>query len=123
MDEKLIAQVLVPTASQESYVRRGFGRKIRGVIGKVPFASDAVAAYLAAVDPHTPARVKGVLFAALAYFLLPVDLIPDFLLGLGFTDDATVLFVAVQVLSPHINEQHRSQARVFLSQPHADLPR
>ena len=57
------------------------------------------------------------------YFLLPVDLIPDFLLGLGFTDDATVLFAAVQVLSPHINEQHRSQARVFLSQPHADLPR
>ena len=29
--------------------------------------------------------------ASLIYFVSPIDLIPDFILGLGFIDDATVL--------------------------------
>ena len=122
MDQETLAQALVPVPTQEHYVRSGFGKKIRAVIAKVPFGADAVAAYMAAIDPATPARVKGILFAALAYFVLPADLIPDFLLGLGFTDDATVLLAAIQVLSPHITDAHRARAEAFLSEPAAELP-
>ncbi len=34
--------------------------------------------------------VRATLFGALAYFILPIDVIPDILLGLGYTDDAAV---------------------------------
>ena len=35
--------------------------------------------------------------AALAYLILPVDLVPDFLLGLGQLDDLAVLFLGIRV--------------------------
>ena len=70
---------------------RGLIPKLMRVVGKIPFADDLVAAWYAARDPHTPMRAKAVLFAAVAYFVTPLDMLPDFITGLGFTDDATVL--------------------------------
>src|SRR3546814_16423891 len=77
-------------AADERTVRRGFWRKIARVAGRVPFADEAVAAYFCALDPTTPGRVKATILAALAYFVLPADMVPDIVAGLGFTDDATV---------------------------------
>jgi uncharacterized membrane protein YkvA (DUF1232 family) len=42
----------------------------------VPFVEDIVAAYNCALDTATPMRVRGMLLAALAYFILPFDLTP-----------------------------------------------
>lgn len=36
---------------------------------------------------------------ALAYVLMPVDLVPDFILGLGLVDDAAVMSVCVMMLN------------------------
>lgn len=98
----------------ELRVERGFWGKIRRYAGQVPFLEDALAAYCCAVDSATPIRVKAVLLGALAYFVLPADVIPDFVAGLGFTDDAAVLIAAVRAVSGHIGPQHRSQARGML---------
>ena len=54
------------------------------------------------LDKKTPLRAKGILLAALGYFVLPVDIIPDFVLGLGFTDDIAVLTAAITAVSAHI---------------------
>ena len=62
-------------------------------------------------------RVKGVLLAALAYFVIPTDAIPDFVAGLGFTDDAAVLAVAISMVSRHMTPQHRERARAALGLP------
>src|SRR3546814_19973984 len=51
------------------------------------------------------------LLAALAYFVVPSDMIPDFIAGLGFTDDATVLFATVRMVAGHISDRHHEQAR------------
>ena len=102
-------------ANNETLVRRDFWTKIKRYARQVPFAEDAVAAYYCALDPKTPARVKGVLLAALAYFILPVDAIPDFILGLGFTDDATVLLTAIMMVKSHVTDDHRRRARLVLS--------
>lgn len=110
-----IERALKPSPRQEGYVRRRFWPKVRSSLGRVPFAGRAVAAYYAATDPATPARVKGVLFAALAYFVLPIDLIPDFILGLGYTDDATVLFAALKLLSAHITDTHAQRAEAYFA--------
>ena len=58
-------------------------------------------------DPKTPARVKAILIGALAYFILPTDVITDVLLGLGFADDAAVFWAAWKAVSGHITEGHR----------------
>ncbi|HEX5314366.1 MAG TPA: YkvA family protein, partial [Gammaproteobacteria bacterium] len=77
----------------------------------IPFAEDLAAAYYCAADPATPTKVKGVLFAALAYFVMPFDAVPDFIAGLGFTDDAAVLAMAIGLVSRHITNEHRKRAR------------
>jgi uncharacterized membrane protein YkvA (DUF1232 family) len=110
-----IAGALVPAAGQERIVRRRFWDKVRRTLGKVPFTEEAVAVFYCATDKQTPAHVKAVLFAALAYFILPVDMIPDLAAGLGFTDDAAVLFAAMSSLAPYVTETHFERARGFLA--------
>jgi len=103
--------------SEERFVRERFWRKVRRTLGRVPFLEDAVAAYFCALDPRTPTRVKAVLLGALAYFILPTDLIPDFIAGLGFTDDAGVLMAALAAVGGHIKGRHRARARAVLARP------
>src|SRR6516165_11110596 len=95
-------------------VRERFWPKLLRVVGRVPFSEDIAAAWFCAVDPITPRRVKFVLMAALAYFIMPADLIPDVLVGIGFTDDATVLATALGVVGAHIKPRHRKAPRAKL---------
>jgi uncharacterized membrane protein YkvA (DUF1232 family) len=99
---------------EEAMVRRGFWEKIRGTVGKITFVEEAVAAFYAATDPATPGWVKATLVGALAYFILPFDTVPDFLVALGYTDDLAVLLGAVRAVGSHINEVHRGRAREVL---------
>lgn len=114
MDERDIRDALVPTAGDEDTVRSAFWDKVRGVLGRVPFLDRALAAYYAALDPRTPAAVKATLFAALAYFVVPADMIPDFIAGLGYTDDAAVLTAALRALAPNVSPAHAERARETL---------
>ncbi|RMF00338.1 MAG: DUF1232 domain-containing protein, partial [Alphaproteobacteria bacterium] len=107
-------------SGQEAHVRTAFWKKMARFAGRIPFAEDAVAAYYCALDPHTPARVRATLLAALAYFILPLDGIPDFLLGLGFSDDAAVLAAAVSMVARHITPLHRAAAARILQTGFAD---
>jgi uncharacterized membrane protein YkvA (DUF1232 family) len=110
------ANALVPAVARrnERRVRENFVAKLRRVLGSVPFAEDAAAAYFCAIDPATPQRVKAVLFAALAYFVLPVDAIPDIFVMVGFTDDASVLAIALSTMGAAIRDTHRKAARRLL---------
>ena len=58
-------------------VRRGFWPKAKRVAAKLPFAEDLLAAYYCAFDRNTPRQLQVALFGALAYFVLPFDVIPD----------------------------------------------
>ena len=91
--------------------------KLLKYIGKIPFAEDLAAAYYCALDPMTPGRVKGVLLAALGYFVVPTDLLPDFIALLGFSDDATVLATALGVVGAHVKPRHQRAARRLLGLP------
>jgi uncharacterized membrane protein YkvA (DUF1232 family) len=75
----------------EQEVREKFWRTAKKAARHVPFMEDVVAAYYCVLDANTPLRAKGILIAALGYFVLPVDAIPDVIFGLGFTDDIAVL--------------------------------
>lgn len=116
MNATELSSVLAPAPEHEPYVRRRFSQKLRKTLGHVPFAAQAVAAYYAAVDPETPRYAKATLMAALAYFILPSDMIPDILAVIGFTDDAAVLMMAVRMLSQHIKPEHVQRAHAVLAE-------
>lgn len=102
--------------ADERVVRRGFWPKLARVAGKLPFAEDLLAAYYCAFDRQTPAQVRMILVGALAYFVLPLDGIPDVVPLLGFTDDAAMLAAALKVTMDAIKPEHRDAARAKLSQ-------
>ena len=101
-------------AEDRGRVETGFWAKVRKTLGQVPFVEEAVAAYYCAIDRDTPLRVKAILMGALAYFVVPTDMIPDFIAVLGFTDDAAVFYAALRMVAPHIKEPHRERAREAL---------
>lgn len=100
----------------ETGVRKSFWRTAKKAARQVPFMEDVVAAYYCALDEETPLRAKGILLAALGYFVLPADTIPDFIFGLGFTDDIAVLTAAITTVRAHIKPAHKVAAREALAE-------
>src|SRR5215468_9446407 len=103
-------------ARDEDTVRRGFWVKVKRFGAALPFVEDLLAAYYCAFDRDTPLQVKAALVGALAYFVLPFDVIPDFLPVLGFADDAAVLATALRLVASHIRPVHRDTARQTLEE-------
>ena len=101
----------------ERVSKQQFIPKVLKVAGKIPFADDLAASWYCAQDPETPGKVKLTLLAALGYFVMPIDLVPDVIVGLGFTDDATVLMTALGVVGSHIQPEHKRAARRLLHIP------
>lgn len=119
LDTPKVGEILLPGSSeeqarQEERVRASFFHTVRRALRSVPFMEDVVAAYYCALDPQTPAASRGILLAALAYFVLPMDVVPDFILGLGFTDDIAVLWAAFRAVRQNIRPQHYQRARETL---------
>ena len=105
-------KALVPSVVKinEMRVTKGFWPKIQRTAARIPFADQALAAWYAARDPQTPIAAKGMIFAGLAYFVMPVDAIPDIFAGIGFTDDAAVIAALIATLGANIRKRHRDQA-------------
>jgi uncharacterized membrane protein YkvA (DUF1232 family) len=101
-------------AEDRESVRKRFWIKLKKVAAKLPFTEDLLAAYYCAFDKQTPRHVQAALLGAIAYFILPFDLIPDMMPVLGFTDDAAVLATAIRLVASHITEDHREAARAAL---------
>ena len=106
--------------SNEAAIARDFWPKLKRSLARIPFAEDVLAAFYCAFDPATPLKVKGILLAALAYFIMPIDVIPDVLLGLGFTDDMAVLYTAISMIRSHMTQAHRDRAKDTLEKLKAE---
>ncbi|MGR6432913.1 YkvA family protein [Rhizobium sp. PAMB 3174] len=115
MDDIKYGEILLPGDERtqdrrEKRVRDKFWPTMKKAVRQLPFGRDAVAAFYCATDPHTPRKVKGILLAALAYFVMPADIIPDFFAVIGFSDDMAVLTAAIAMISGHIKEGHYEAA-------------
>ncbi|PWJ80124.1 uncharacterized membrane protein YkvA (DUF1232 family) [Pseudaminobacter salicylatoxidans] len=102
-------------AGDEKKVREKFWRTAKKAARHIPFMDEVVAGYYCALDRQTPLKAKGILLAALAYFVLPFDAVPDVLAGIGFTDDIAVLTAAIAAVSAHMTPAHRLAAREALA--------
>ncbi|MCA1368953.1 DUF1232 domain-containing protein [Bradyrhizobium sp. BRP14] len=115
MDDIKIGEILLPGEESEQErrehkVRRRFWPTFRRAARQIPFSRDLVAAYYCAIDPNTPTRTRGILLAALAYFVLPLDFLPDMLAVVGFSDDIAVLTAAFAAIRGQLKETHYQKA-------------
>ena len=106
-------RALVPAVMKlnERRVDEGFWPKIRRVAAKVPFAKEALSVWYCAKDDETPLAAKGMMLAALAYFVLPTDAVPDFIAGLGYTDDAAVFTALMAIIGRNLKPKHKLAAK------------
>ena len=107
----------------ERRARERFVATAKRYLSQIPLANETVAMYFAMLDPATPVWVKGTVAAALAYFVLPFDAIPDLLPLVGMSDDASVLAAAVATVSAYVNDEHRRKAREWMAHEHLVNPR
>ena len=93
-----------------------FMARLKRVAKGIPFAEDLLAAWFCARDPATPRRVRLTLLAALGYFVLPIDAIPDIMPLIGFTDDAAVIAAAIAAVAGSITIDHRERAKKAMAE-------
>jgi uncharacterized membrane protein YkvA (DUF1232 family) len=72
--------------------------------------------YYAAQQPSTPTWAKTVIYGALAYFVLPLDAVPDAIPVAGFTDDLGALAAALGAVAMYVNDEVKRLAAAKLSE-------
>lgn len=92
---------------QYPYVTDNFNGKVRSFGRRIPFLKDAVALYRYVTDSHVAWYNKGLVIAALAYFIAPLDAIPDLAPFVGFLDDLGVIALVVRHLGRQLKPFYR----------------
>lgn len=78
-------------AAIAAQLRRVSPRQLRQFLGQVELSAQFLGDVARGAYPHVPWRTAGALVAALAYFVAPIDAVPDFIPLTGLLDDAAVL--------------------------------
>jgi len=100
------------------YSNDSFWKKLKGFAGKagIKVVYIALLLYYMLVDEAVDLKSKMTIVAGLGYFILPFDLIPDFLPIIGFTDDLSVLMITLSIVRGNITDLHRVRARGTMEQ-------
>lgn len=75
---------------------------------------EAITLAVVARRASTPAWARATITSALAYFLLPVDALPDLLPG-GYSDDLSMVLAAAWTVAAHVRPEDREAAEGWLS--------
>jgi uncharacterized membrane protein YkvA (DUF1232 family) len=81
-----------------------------------PLVGKALLLYYTSRDPDTPNWARALIYGALGYFILPLDMIADFMPFTGFFDDLLVITAVVGTVSTFLTPEAREKARAKLSQ-------
>ena len=113
-EKKMPDQAMI-VSSQKHYSEDGLWEKVKSVAKKAGLKVIylALVLYYTATAATTPNDKKAIIYGALGYFILPIDLIPDAIPVVGFSDDfAALLWCAATVAScftPEIKTQTESK--------------
>ena len=95
---------------------RKFGRKA-GI--KVTYA--ALLLYYVLKNPATSPKDRAKIIGALGYFILPIDLIPDFIPIAGYTDDLAALTWGIYCVIKSITPEVKANAAAKLHEWFGDF--
>jgi uncharacterized membrane protein YkvA (DUF1232 family) len=76
----------------------------------------ALQLFYALRSPDTPKWAKGVIVSALIYFISPIDAIPDWIPGVGYIDDLSVLTSALLTVASSITPEIKTKAEQRMKQ-------
>ena len=102
---------------QTHFSQSGFSFKVLKVAKRVgsKLLYPAFVLYNAYKSKEVSVKDKAIIIGALGYFILPKDLISDFLPIIGFTDDFAVLTLAIRSLRKSITPEIKEAARQSLN--------
>ena len=102
---------------QDNYSDRGLWGKVSKVAQKagVKVIYLALLFYYVLKDPMVSRKDKSLIYGALGYFILPVDLIPDAIPMVGFSDDLAALVAVYVAMKRSITPAIEAQAKAKLA--------
>ena len=108
---------LITTPSPEQYSESSFWQKLAlfGRLAGYEVVEKALWLYYAAERPDTPKWAKATVYGALAYFVMPIDVVADILPITGYTDDLAVLVLAVTTIGGYVDAQVKEKAAAQLA--------
>lgn len=110
-------EIMLSEDMEKHYSEEKFWSKIKKFATKagqsVVYAS--LLLYYTLQKPELPKKAKVTIIAALGYFILPFDFIPDLVAGIGYTDDLGALIFALVQVAMHIDDGVKNQAREKLT--------
>ena len=97
----------------KNYSDEGLLSKIKGAIKKVGagLIYKALQLFYVTQNPNCPLKIKAGIFAALGYFISPLDMIPDFAPIVGYTDDAAAIAIALTLAHIYIDDDVKRKAQ------------
>ena len=102
---------------QKNYSESGLQHKIKSVArwagAKVTYA--VLLLYYVLQSPTISKADKSKIYGALGYFILPTDLVVDFLPLVGYSDDFAALMIALHAVATNITPEIKAQAKAKLS--------
>ncbi len=104
----------IPRSYDRQRVEENFWPKLKRLAASVPGVSDLLALYLYMNSELAPVQHKLSVLATLAYFIMPLDLIPDFLGVPGYADDLWVAMGLIRFIGSDVMRPYRQYARKWL---------
>lgn len=93
------------------YTPGKFIRFIRGTGRRLHFLLKLMTIFYCMQDKDTPKFVKLALMGALGYVILPLDLVSDAFIGIGWLDDAAVVAAALRLAGTYVKPEHLEKVR------------
>lgn len=95
------------------YDEDSFWSKIKKDAGKVGGKAIYITLvlYYTAMAESTSITRKSMIFGGLGYLLLPLDIIPDFIAVVGYTDDIAVLTALISTVATSITKEVKQLAK------------
>lgn len=75
----------------------------------------ALTLYYTAQEENVPVWAKTVIYGTLAYFISPIDAIPDITPLIGYSDDLGALAIAIATVSAYIDDNAKEKAKTKLN--------
>ena len=98
---------------QSEYSESGLWKKVKTVAKKASIKTIYMVLLLHYVlkSPNVSIEDKAKIYGALGYFILPIDLIPDFIPIVGYSDDVAALAYALHAVWKNVTPEIKQQAQ------------
>ena len=102
----------------EKYYNEGaFWHKIKNIAKKagIKLIYISLLLYYTLCSSGVSKMDRTIIIGALGYFIFPLDIIPDYIPFIGYTDDLSILWYAYRRIRANLNYDIRAKAKMKLS--------